>query len=43
VFHLGWDRLLVGVLLTLLVGVASGIIPAVLAMRLRIVDALRRV
>ena len=43
VFFLSNARLLAGLGLTLLVGVAAGIIPGVLAMRLRIVDALRRV
>jgi putative ABC transport system permease protein len=43
VFYLSWTRIAFGLALVLFVGVASGIIPAVLAMRLRIVDALRRV
>ena len=43
VFFLSNARLLAGLGLTLLVGVAAGIIPGILAMRLRIVDALRRV
>ena len=43
VFFLSNARLLAGLGLTLFVGVAAGIIPGVLAMRLRIVDALRRV
>jgi putative ABC transport system permease protein len=43
VFYLSWMRLGFGLAVALGVGVASGIIPAVLAMRLKIVDALRRV
>jgi putative ABC transport system permease protein len=43
VFYLSNERLIAGLTLTLFVGIAAGIIPAVLAMRLRIVDALRRV
>jgi putative ABC transport system permease protein len=43
VFYLSTTRLVAGILLTLLVGVVAGAIPGVLAMRLRIVDALRRV
>jgi putative ABC transport system permease protein len=43
VFFLSNERLIAGLALTLFVGLAAGIIPAVLAMRLRIVDALRRV
>lgn len=43
VFHLAWMRLGLGLVLAFLVGLAAGIIPAFLAMRLRIVDALRRV
>jgi ABC-type antimicrobial peptide transport system permease subunit len=43
VFHLSTLRILQGLALTVLVGLAAGIIPGVLAMRLRIVDALRRV
>jgi len=42
-FHLSDARLLQGLGLSVLVGLAAGIIPAVSAMRLRIVDALRRV
>jgi putative ABC transport system permease protein len=43
VFFLSVERLYAGLALTLFVGLAAGIIPGVLAMRLRIVDALRRV
>jgi putative ABC transport system permease protein len=43
VFYLSTGRLVAGLLLTLFVGLAAGAIPGVLAMRLRIVDALRRV
>jgi putative ABC transport system permease protein len=43
VFYLPTPRLVAGILLTLFVGLAAGLIPGVLAMRLRIVDALRRV
>lgn len=43
VFYLAPSKMLLGIAAAFLVGVASGIIPAVLAMRLRIVDALRRV
>jgi putative ABC transport system permease protein len=43
VFFLSNARLLAGLGLTFLVGIAAGIIPGILAMRLRIVDALRRV
>jgi putative ABC transport system permease protein len=43
VFYFPTLRLLAGVALALFVGVASGLIPALLAMRLKIVDALRRV
>jgi putative ABC transport system permease protein len=43
VFHLSVGRLAVGFAASALVGLASGAIPAVLAMRLRIVDAFRRV
>ncbi|MBN1879181.1 FtsX-like permease family protein [bacterium] len=42
-FYLSGRNMLLGVGLTVLVGVAAGIIPAMLAMRLRIVDAMRRV
>jgi len=43
VFYLPWDRLMQGMTLAVVVGLAAGLIPAVGAMRLRIVDALRRV
>jgi putative ABC transport system permease protein len=43
VFYLAWSRLGVGLALVLFVGVAAGFIPSLLAMRLKIVDALRRV
>ncbi len=42
VFLPTWD-LVVGLFLALLVGLAAGLLPAVSAMRLRVVDALRRV
>ena len=42
-FYLDPDRMLMGFVLALVAGIAAGIIPALLAMRLRIVDALRRV
>jgi len=42
-FYLSPAKMLLGLLVALIVGAASGIIPALLAMRLRIVDALRRV
>jgi putative ABC transport system permease protein len=42
-FYLPPLQMVVGLVLTLLVGVASGIIPALLAMRLKIVEALRRI
>jgi putative ABC transport system permease protein len=42
-FYLPWSSLGLGLLLALGVGVAAGILPAVAAMRLRVVDALRRV
>ncbi|MBZ5503984.1 MAG: FtsX-like permease family protein [Acidobacteriia bacterium] len=42
-FFLPGEAILAGLGVTLLVGAASGIIPAVGAMRLRVVDALRRV
>ncbi len=42
-FFLAWSRMGFGLALSALVGFASGIIPAVLDMRLKIVDALRRV
>jgi putative ABC transport system permease protein len=42
-FFLPGQAILIGLALTLAVGAASGIIPAIGAMRLRVVDALRRV
>jgi putative ABC transport system permease protein len=42
-FFFSNERLVAGLLLSLFIGFAAGIIPGVLAMRLRIVDALRRV
>lgn len=42
-FFLPGEAILAGLGVTLLVGAASGIIPAIGAMRLRVVDALRRV
>ena len=42
-FYLPWPSLGLGLLLALAVGIAAGILPAVAAMRLRVVDALRRV
>lgn len=42
-FYLGPDAMAFGIALALAVGVLAGAIPAVTAMRLRIVDALRRV
>jgi putative ABC transport system permease protein len=42
-FNIPASKMLVGVSLALAVGVASGVIPAVGAMRLRVVNALRRV
>lgn len=43
VFHLGTDKLVIGLVLALFVGLTAGAIPAMDAMRLNIVDALRRV
>jgi putative ABC transport system permease protein len=43
VFHLGTTDLVLGAILAVLVGLAAGAIPAMDAMRLKIVDALRRV
>jgi putative ABC transport system permease protein len=43
IFFLPGQAILIGLVLTLAVGAASGIIPAIGAMRLRVVDALRRV
>jgi putative ABC transport system permease protein len=42
-FYLAPSKMLLGLFVAVLIGTASGIIPALLAMRLRIVDALRRV
>ena len=42
VFVLKGQDLLIGVLLCVLLGVLSGVLPAASAMRLRITDALRR-
>lgn len=42
-FYLSPGRMALGLFLAVAVGVAAGIIPAMLAMRLKIVDALRRV
>jgi ABC-type antimicrobial peptide transport system permease subunit len=42
-FALPWPSVGIGLALTLAVGAAAGILPAVSAMRLRVVDALRRV
>lgn len=42
-FYLDPERMLMGFGLALIAGIAAGIIPAFLAMRLRIVEALRRV
>src|SRR6185437_16040388 len=43
VFYLPTKAMLTGLIAALLVGIASGILPAVGAMRLRVVNALRRV
>ncbi len=43
VFYLAPEKMALGLLAAAVVGVASGIIPAVIAMRLKIVEALRRV
>jgi putative ABC transport system permease protein len=43
VFYLPASAMVVGLLAALAVGVASGILPAIGAMRMRVVDALRRV
>jgi putative ABC transport system permease protein len=42
-FYLPPDVILLGFALALAVGLVSGLLPAVSAMRLRVVDALRRV
>jgi len=43
VFYLGPEKIALGLAIALVVGLLAGAIPAVTAMRLRIVDALRRV
>ncbi|MGA8230295.1 MAG: FtsX-like permease family protein [Candidatus Acidiferrales bacterium] len=43
IFFLPGSAIVVGMVLTLSIGAASGILPAIGAMRLRVVDALRRV
>jgi putative ABC transport system permease protein len=43
IFYIPWGSLGAGLALALAVGMAAGIIPAISAMRLRVVDALRRV
>jgi putative ABC transport system permease protein len=43
VFYLGGPRIALGLALALAVGLLAGAIPALSAMRLRIVDAMRRV
>jgi ABC-type antimicrobial peptide transport system permease subunit len=42
-FYVSWTAMGAGLALAVTVGLAAGIIPAVLAMRLRVIDALRRV
>ena len=42
-FYLPWGSLGIGLALTLAVGIVAGLLPAIAAMRLRVVDALRRV
>lgn len=42
-FYLGWGSLGLGLALAIAVGVVAGTLPAMSAMRLRVVDALRRV
>jgi putative ABC transport system permease protein len=42
-FYVSGDKLALGAVLALLLGIATGLLPALQAMRLRIVDALRRV
>jgi len=42
-FYLPWSSVALGAVLALVVGAAAGLLPAVAAMRLRVVDALRRV
>jgi putative ABC transport system permease protein len=43
VFYISGAQMAVGIVLALVVGLAAGLIPAMTAMKLRIVDALRRV
>jgi putative ABC transport system permease protein len=43
IFFIGIDEMTVGIVLALVVGLLAGAIPALTAMRLKIVDALRRV
>jgi len=43
IFHLGPESMALGLALALIVGLVAGAVPAMTAMRLRIVDALRRV
>jgi putative ABC transport system permease protein len=43
VFYLAPSKMIWGLGMAVFVGIASGFIPAILAMRLKIVDALRRV
>ncbi len=43
IFYLPPGKMILGLMLTSIVGIASGIMPALLAMKLRIVEALRRV
>jgi ABC-type antimicrobial peptide transport system permease subunit len=38
-----WSTVLTGIAIAVLIGAVSGLIPAIQASRLRIVDALRRV
>ncbi len=42
-FYLSWGAIAIGLAVAVAVGVAAGILPALAAMRLRVVDALRRV
>jgi putative ABC transport system permease protein len=42
-FHLSNGAMILGILVAVLVGLLAGILPAASAMRLRVVDALRRV
>jgi putative ABC transport system permease protein len=43
IFYLGYDSMALGIALALAVGLLAGAIPAITAMKLQIVDALRRV